>query len=97
MLGFAMRAGKLVIGTELVCRAMAKGTVRLAVYSAYASPATKKKITVKCEFYNIPAIEVDIDTERLGKQLGKSYAPAVVGVCDDGFAEEIRKAAVHRD
>ena len=63
MLGFAMRAGKLIIGTELVCRAMPKGTPRLVVISDAASAATKKKLTVKSEFYSIPAIIVDVDTE----------------------------------
>ncbi len=94
MLGFAMRAGKLVIGTELICRAMPRGDVRLVVVSKDASEATKKKLFTKSEFYNITAIEVDIDTERLGKLLGKTYAPAAVGVTDEGFSAEIKKASV---
>ena len=94
MLGFAMRAGKLVIGTELICRAMSKGEVKLVVISSEASAATKKKLFVKSKFYSITAIEVDIDTERLGKLLGKTYAPAAVGVTDEGFSLEIKKASV---
>ena len=94
MLGFAQRAGKLVTGTELICRAMPKGNVRLVVVAKDASSATKKKLFVKSSFYNISAIEVDIDTERLGNLLGKSYAPATVAVTDDGFAAEIKKATV---
>ena len=94
MLGFAMRAGKLVIGTDLVCKQLSKGSVRLVVVSRAASDGTKNKLRYKCEFYKIPAIEVDIDTECLGKILGKSFAPATVGVCDEGFAEEIKKATV---
>ena len=92
MLGLAMRAGKLVIGTEMICRAMPKGNLRLVAVSASASEATKKKLFVKCDFYSISAIEVDIDTERLGKLLGKTYSPAAVAVTDDGFAKEIKKA-----
>ncbi len=94
MLGFAMRAGKVIIGCDLVCSSMKKGTVCAVVYSAYASDATKKKIRHKSDFYNIPSIEVDIDTEHLGKQLGKTYAPAVIGITDRGFAEQIKKATV---
>ncbi len=94
MLGFAMRAGKLVIGTELICRAMPKGEIKLVVISSGASEQTKKKLFTKSEFYSITAIEVDIDTERLGRLLGKSYAPAAVGVTDDGFSNEIKKASV---
>lgn len=97
MLGLAMRAGKLIIGTELICRAMPKGSVKLVLVSAGASDGTKKKLKVKSEFYNISAIEVDIDTERLGKLLGKTYAPAAVAVADEGFAVEIKKASVDFD
>ena len=94
MLGFAMRAGKVIIGTELVCRAMPTGRVKLVLISAAASDATKKKVFVKSDYCSISAIEVDVDTERLGNLLGKSYAPAAVAVTDEGFAEEIKKATV---
>ena len=94
MLGFAMRAGKVIIGTDLVCRAMPTGRVKLVLISAAASDATKKKLFVKSDYYSISAIEVDVDTERLGNLLGKSYAPAAVAVTDEGFAEEIKKATV---
>ena len=92
MLGFAMRAGKLTVGTELICRALAKGTPRLVVVSSCASPSTRKKLLQKSEFYGVSAIEVDIDTARLGQLLGKSYTPAAVAVTDDSFALEIKKA-----
>ncbi len=97
MLGLAMRAGKLVIGTELICRAMPKGSVKLVLISNEASALTKKKLKAKSEFYNISAIEVDIDTERLGRLLGKTYAPAAVAVVDNGFAAQIKKASVDFD
>lgn len=94
MLGFAMRAGKLTIGTELICKQLPQRDIRLVLISGSASDGTKKKLVHKCEFYEIPAIEVDIDTECLGRILGKSYTPAAVGVCDEGFAREIKKATV---
>lgn len=93
MLGFAQRAGKLVIGTELICSAIPHGSVKLVLVSHEASENTKKKLFAKSEFYGILAIEVDIDTERLGKLLGKTYAPAAVAVADEGFANEIKKVA----
>ena len=92
MIGFARRAGKTVIGTDLICRAMPTGTLKLVVLSNTASPATKKKLTVKSEFYGIGLVESDIDTESLGTLLGKSGAVAAVGICDDAFAMEIIKA-----
>ena len=47
MIGFAMRAGKLVIGTELICRAMPNGNIKLVAVAKDASAATKKKLFAK--------------------------------------------------
>ena len=94
MLGFAMRAGKLIVGTENVCAAMAKKVKpSLVVVAADVSESTRKKLFVKCEFYKIKAVQIDMRTDTLGALLGKTYAPACVGVMDGGFAEEIGKAA----
>ena len=95
MLGFAMRAGRLVIGTDPVCTAMAKSgrsRPRLVLVSDMASDNTKKKLTTKGEFYRIQTVTIPLDTDALGHLLGKTYTPACVGVCDDAFAEQIRIA-----
>ena len=92
MLGFAMRAGKVVIGTDLVCRQLATGSVRLVLVSSGASDNTKKKILNKCLFYSVRAIVCEIEPERLGALLGKLYAPSAVAILDGRFAEEIAKA-----
>lgn len=90
-----MRAGKVIIGTEQVCLALPRrGRIRLVLVSAGASDATKKKITVKCAYYGVESIEVTMDTDELGSLLGKTYTPACVGITDDNFATEIRKAHV---
>lgn len=95
MIGLARRAGKTVIGTEQVCLALAKtkSEVKLVLFSHTASDATKKKITVKCEFYGVKAIEINIDTEELARLLGKSFATAAVAVTDDNLAVAIEKRA----
>ena len=95
MLGFAMRAGKVIIGTELVCAALSKRgakSPRLVLVATTASDGTKKKIFTKCEFYGVKVIEINEDGESLGRLLGKLYAPAVIAIADDRFAEEIRRA-----
>ena len=92
MLGLAMRAGRVTVGTEQVCLAMPTGRVSLVVVSEGASDATKKKVLTKSDFYKINAITVDIDTEELGRLLGKLYAPSAVAVTDDNFAKEIMRA-----
>ena len=95
MLGFAMRAGKVVIGTEPVCSAIserASRRARLVLISCTASQATKDKILHKAEFYGVNATVINIDSSELGRLLGKLYAPATVAIIDDRFAEEISKA-----
>lgn len=92
MLGFAMRAGKLAIGTETVCKAMAtKAAPKLVVIAADVSAGTFKKIVTKCEFYGIKSVQINIGADELGDLLGKTYSPATVGVMDSGFAEQIQK------
>lgn len=95
MLGFAMRAGKVVIGTEPVCSAMSERATkraRLVLISRTASQGTKDKILHKAEFYGVYTAVIDIDSDELGRLLGKLYAPAAVAIIDDRFAEEIRLA-----
>lgn len=91
MLGFAMRAGKIIVGTELVCKAMPGGKVKLTVISDGASDSTKKKLTVKSDFYGIKSLVADIDTEELGRIIGKSSAVAAVALTDEMFKNEILK------
>ena len=92
MLGLAMRAGKVIAGTEMVCVALPKkGKVKLVILSDEASEGTRKKISTKCEFYGVSALTVRIDTAELGRLIGKTYGPACVGITDDGFANELAK------
>lgn len=94
MLGFAMRAGKLVLGTEQVCVAMATGIKKkrpdLILIASGTSAATYKKIVVKAEYYGIDCRLLPIDLDELGRLLGKTYAPAALAVVDDGFAKQLR-------
>ena len=91
MLGLAMRAGKLVVGAEQVSLAIAKGRVLLAIASTEASEGTRKKLRTKCEFYGVKLINLDIEIGELGRILGKTYAPACVGVTDENFVKALEK------
>ena len=93
MLGLAMRAGRVTIGTEQVCLAMPKGHVKLVLVSEGASAPTKKKVLTKSEFYGITAITVDIDTAELGRLLGKTHTPACIAITDENFAKQIKLLA----
>ena len=95
MLGFAMRAGKVIIGTESVCSAMAKSgksKPSLVLIAESASEGTKKKLLTKAEFYGVDTMSINIDSGELGRLLGKLYAPATVAIADEHFAIEIRRA-----
>ena len=91
MIGLARRAGKTVIGTEQICLALSKRRkdMVLVLISSSASSQTKKKITLKCEFYGVKATEISIDMDRLAKALGKTFATAAVAITDCNFAEAI--------
>ena len=95
MLGFAMRAGRVIIGTEIVCSSMSrrgKDAPKLVLVSFTASAGTKKKVLTKSEFYHIDCIVIDIDSGELGRLLGKTYAPTVIAITDERFADEIKRA-----
>lgn len=92
MVGMAMRAGKILCGFDTICKAMAKGGVKLVVITSDASEATKKRLLTKSEFYSIPAIAVPTDSEKLGALIGKTYAPVAIAITDGGLAEQIRQA-----
>ena len=91
MLGFAMRAGRLILGTELICTELQRkrDKIKLVLVSDTASEQTKKKLQNKCEFYKKNILSVDIDTDELGRMLGKQSPIAAVAVVDEGFAKEI--------
>ena len=91
MLGLAMKAGKVVIGTEQVISFLQKNKLKLVLLSGTASEGTKKKIRFKCEFYKTRLDVLYIDTGELGRMLGKTYAPAVVGITDENFSNVISK------
>ena len=95
MLGFAMRAGKAVLGTDLILSSMSikgKGRVWVVVISCEAADNAKEKLIAKAKHAGIPTVEVGIGMEELGRLLGKTYAPCAVAITDEGFAKEIVNA-----
>ena len=89
MLGFAMRAGKVEVGVDVVCSLMPKGTVKLVIIASDASDAIREKIRKKCDFYNIEFIEPELDSEILSRRLGKMSTTVCVAIKDEAFKGEI--------
>lgn len=95
MLGFAMRAGKIILGADRVASALPERgdrAVRLVLLAGDASDGTKKRLTYKCEFYKKEIIVLPLTADELGARLGKLFAPAVLAITDDRFADEIKKS-----
>lgn len=83
-LGLAQRAGLLITGDEIVCKAIQGKKARLAFVAIDASDNTKKKFRDKCKSYQVPLI-IGLTRSDLGDSIGKMDR-VVVAVTDDGFA-----------
>ena len=69
MLGIAMRAGALTLGTDSVLGAIASGSADVTLLDAAASENTKKRFRDSCAFYGVELFETAPD--RLGYAVGK--------------------------
>lgn len=87
LLGLANRARKIISGEELSVKEIRSGKAKLILLSADASANTTKKITDKCNSYQVP-LKVVEDRFLLGKAIGKE-ARVVVAVLDNGFAKKL--------
>lgn len=97
LIGLCRRAGKTVIGTDMVCEHLRgrakKGAARdkidvLVLEASDTSENTHKKISDKCIFYNVKHIRLQFDGAALGKAVGKSYV-AAVAVTDENLCRAI--------
>jgi len=69
MLGIAMRAGVLTLGTDGVLKAIASGSAAFVLMDETASENTKKKFRDSCAYYGVTLVETVQD--RLGFAIGK--------------------------
>ncbi len=90
LLGLANRAGKTCSGEELVIREIQRNRAKLVLLASDASHNTKKRITNKCEYYNVP-LKVVSDRHALGKSIGKE-ARVAVAITDQGFSRKMIEA-----
>ncbi|MBM4763926.1 YlxQ family RNA-binding protein [Bacillus sp. B15-48] len=87
LLGLANRARKIISGEELTVKEIRNGRAKLVILSKDASPNTQKKITDKCNSYQVPVKFVE-NRYELGQAIGKE-ARVVVALLDDGFAKKM--------
>ncbi|MBM7644387.1 ribosomal protein L7Ae-like RNA K-turn-binding protein [Scopulibacillus daqui] len=86
-LGLANRARKVVSGEETVLRVVRQNKAAVVILSADASERTRKTITDKCRYYNVPLRTVE-DRRQLGQAIGQP-ARVIVAVTDKGFGDKL--------
>ena len=87
LLGLAARARKLTTGEELVVSDIRAKRAKLVILSNDASDNTKKKVSDKCNSYNVEKRAFG-NREALGHAIGKE-SRVVLAVMDSGFAKKL--------
>lgn len=91
-LGLCSKAGKLIFGVPMIIEALQKGKkIYLVLEAQDTSDNTHKKITDKCNFYQVSKVRLDIDGGDLASAVGKSSSLAAVAITDDGFYKMMSK------
>lgn len=68
---------------------LGSGRISLVLLASDASQRTKSMFQKKCEYFNIPIVEV-LTIDELSYAIGKTNRVAV-GIADQGFSQLIRK------
>lgn len=92
-LGMCRRAGKLICGTPMICKALrdSAGRVELVASARDVSEGTYKKLSDKCKYYTTPLVRIDCTCEELAAAVGKSGQLAAVAVTDKNLAALVEK------
>lgn len=85
LIGIARRARKVVMG-ESVIAAIQNKSAKVVLISEDASDNTKKKISDKCQYYNITFCFVD--DVLLNQSLGE-FNKKVIAITDEGISKKI--------
>ena len=88
LLGLAYRAGKCSLGEETIVKDIQQKKAKLVLIASDIGPQTRKKLTDKCKFYQIPFVIVD-DKATLSHAIGKSQRVAIA-ILDAGFATKMK-------
>jgi len=88
-IGLMNRAGAIITGTELVLNGVRSGKVKFVLIDSQVSMRTFKKITDKCQYYNVSYIKVDEHTS-LGAAIGNT-SRKVLGLTDPKFIKALNK------
>ncbi|MFC6176368.1 L7Ae/L30e/S12e/Gadd45 family ribosomal protein [Companilactobacillus huachuanensis] len=87
-LGIAVRARKVISGTELTINGIRNGEVKLVIIASDCSPRTKKDLHNKASYYNVPVVDT-INSSNIKTAIGKDRK--VMGITDLGFAKRLKE------
>ena len=80
-IGLARKAGKVIVGTDMVCDEIRKSKIHLVLFANDVSDNTKKKITDCCTYYHVEIHSCELTKDELGRAIGKPFA-ACIGIAD---------------
>lgn len=89
LIGLALRAKKITIGSELTIKGVRNGKVRLVFLANDAAVNTTKLVTDKCHTFNVEVIS-DFNGIELSNSVGKNNIK-VIGITDQGFSEALSR------
>ncbi len=85
------RAGKLVVGFDLVKSAMQLGEAELVVIASDISPKTKKEVLFFAENYEYEVVDTELTMDEIWYSIGKRAG--VLAISDAGLAAGYQKAS----
>lgn len=88
LLGMAQRAGKLVTGEDLSLKEIRNEQAKLVIVATDASENTIKRISDKCQYYEIP-VAVRFTKAEISHAIGKERT--ISTIMDNGFAKKFRE------
>jgi ribosomal protein L7Ae-like RNA K-turn-binding protein len=103
MAGFAMRAGKLICGTDKICDEIRRHglpddgensdfhVTGIVLLACDASENTKKRIANACHYYHVELVNTPLTSEEIASRIGRAAA-AACATFDKGFVDGMKKA-----
>ncbi|MFS0672476.1 L7Ae/L30e/S12e/Gadd45 family ribosomal protein [Ornithinibacillus sp. 179-J 7C1 HS] len=88
IIGIAFRAGKCSTGEETIVKDIQKKRAKLVLIANDVGPQTRKKLTDKCNSYDVPYVIVSDDRDTLSNAIGKSHRVAIA-ILEEGFAKKL--------
>ncbi len=92
IIGLAAKAGKIVVGTEIVTGKIKSGKkILLVLIASDVSQNTYKKIVNCCDYYKVDYVQLKQNRDEISHAVGKSCLTSSVGIIDQNFVNAIKK------